>query len=128
MNRTILMTRETGEVTVQLYYEDVQHPAYYNNYRGIEVSQNVTVRVYGVTATISEGRESIVYDSGGLSAQNYEVNYLFHQLCRSGYATIDEVRTAVRHEYSLWCRNRYSDAISKRANQILKRKVRQWLY
>lgn len=73
------------------------------------------------------GQETLMYDSGPLSAQNYEVNALFHLLIRLNLASIDEIRDTVWAEYATWCRNPYKNPFSRKANQVSRQQMRKQL-
>ena len=71
------------------------------------------------------GQETLQYDSGPLSAQNYEVNSLFHLLTRLDLSSVDEIRETVWEEYAVWCRNPYGNPFSRKANQVLRQLMRK---
>ncbi|CAM3830805.1 hypothetical protein ACFW4G_28035 [Paenibacillus lactis] len=127
MNKEILASKNAGGIQYQIYRKKITYLADYDDYRGNAFQQEVIINAYGITALLMIGQETLKYDSGPLSAQNYEVNSLFHLLTRLDLCSVDEIRETVWAEYVIWCRNPYRNPFSRKANQVLRLQMRRQL-
>lgn len=128
MNKQLLVTKSFNNTLYQLYKVKMLYPASFNDYRGTIIEQDVLIDAYGIIVVITDGQKQFQYDSGTLSAHNYQVNWLFHHLHRSGLNTIEEIRDEIWSEYERWCWNPYGNPFRKTANQLLRRKVKRYLH
>lgn len=124
MAKKILHTQANGNTQYQFYRTSIIYPGYYNNYKDTEVNEDVRFDAYGIAIVIFMGHEQIHYDSGPLSPWNYVVNALYHRLYRLGLADVNEVRRIIWSEHSTWCQNKYGNTWSKKANQVLRKKIK----
>lgn len=124
MTKQILHTQTKENVQYQLYRANILYPGNYNDYKGTEINEDVRFDAYGIIAIIFIGYEQIHYDSGPLSPWNYVVSALYHRLYRLGLDNLDEIRRIIWSEHLIWCRNRYGNVWSKKANQVLKKKIK----
>lgn len=127
MKKKLLVTRTIDKVQYQLYQTQKLHLVTLHDYRGIHYEEKIQINAYGITVLLSLGQEVVHYDSGPLSAQNYEVNYLFHKLTRLQLLDLDEIREVIWSEYTDWCNNRYGNPFDKKAAQVLKTQIRTTL-
>lgn len=125
MNKQLLVTKHFGQVRYQLYKMDMLYPAIFNNYREPAIEQDVLIDAYGIIVIISEGTEKIQYDSGPLSAQGYQVNWLFHYMLRQRFNDLEVIREAIWKEHESWCWNQYGNPFGKVANQNLRKQIRK---
>jgi len=128
MKKKLLTVRKVGNIQYQIYETQKLHLAGFNDYRGTVCQREVCIKVYGISAALTIGQEEWQYDSGPLSAQNYEVNNLFHRLTRLGLTTLEEIRSTIWNEYDEWSKNRHKDPISKKANQQLRQLIRKQIH
>lgn len=128
MNKQLLVTKYFGNVQYQLYKMDMLSPAYFNDYRGNEYHEDVSISVYGIIIIFSDGVEEIRYDSGPLNPKNYKVNALFHYIIREGITELDQIREIIRLEREEWSRNYYGNPYQKTAKQVLRRQLKKHLH
>lgn len=128
LSKQLLVTKTAGNTQYQLYRVDILHPATYNDYRGTIIEQNVMIGAYGIVAILFIGQEEIYYDSGPLSAQGNQVNWLFHHLHRQGFNDLGQIREMIWKEHESWCWNQYGNPFGKVANQKLRKQIRKLLH
>jgi len=126
MERVIFVSKTVGNIQYQLYRQKIVYLADYNDRRGRAFKQEVLINAYGITAALTIGQETLSYDTGGLSAQNYEVNGLFHLLTRLDLSSIDEIRKTVWTEHATWFR--YGHPFQRKADQQLRRQMRRQVH
>jgi len=125
MSKQILVTKTAGNTQYQLYRVEILYPATYNDYKGTVIEQNVKITSYGIVAVTFVGQEEIYYDSGPLSAQGYQVNWLFQHLYKQGFNDLDQIREVIWKEHESWCWNQYGNPFGKVANQKLRKQIRK---
>ncbi|WP_053375546.1 hypothetical protein [Paenibacillus sp. FJAT-27812] len=128
MIKQLLVTKYIEHVQYQLYKTKVLYLATFNDYKGTIIEQDVLIDAYGILVIISEGQEQIQYDSGPLSAQGYQVNWLFHHIHRLGLNELAEIREVIWREYDCWCFNQYSDPFGRIAAQKLRKQLKKLLH
>lgn len=126
MSKQLLVSKTVGYTQYQLYRVKILYPASLVDFKGILIEEKVKINAYGVVAIIFIGHEQIYYDSGHLSAQNYEVNWLFHKLIREHTEDINEIRRIIWDGYSRFYRNPpYFDPFKHAANKMLRQQLRR---
>jgi hypothetical protein len=128
MTKKLLAIRSVGNIQYQIYETHKPHLAEFNDYRGTVCQKEVFIKVYGIAATLTIEQEEWHYISGPLSAQNYEVNNLFHRLTRLGLTTLEDIRSAIWTEYAEWSKNRHGNPFAKKANQQLRQLIRKQIH
>lgn len=128
LSKQLLVTKTAGNTQFQLYRVEILYPATYNNYRDTIIEQKVMIGTYGIIAITFIGEETIHYDSGPLSAQGYQVNWLFQHLLRLGLNDLDQIREVIWKEHESWCCNQYGSPFGKVANQKLRKQVKKLLH
>ncbi|OUS74858.1 hypothetical protein B1748_19950 [Paenibacillus sp. MY03] len=128
MTKKLLAVRKVDNIQYQIYETEKLHFTEFNDYRGTVCQREVCIKVYGISAVLSIGQEKWRYDAGALSAQNYEVNNLFHRLTGLDLATLEEIRSTIWNEYIEWRKSRHKDPFSKKANQQLRKLIRKQIH
>lgn len=95
MIKQLLVTKYIEHVQYQLYKTKMLYSATFNDYKGTIIEQDVLIDAYGITVFITDGQEKIQYDSGPLSSQGYQVNWLFHYIHRQGLSEFEDIREAI---------------------------------
>ena len=125
LSKQLLVTKTAGDTQYQLNRVRILYPATYNDYRGTVIEQDVKIEVYGILAITFIGQEEIYYDSGPLSAQGYQVNWLFQHLHRLGLNDLHQIREVIWKEHESWCWNKYNSPFGRVAAQKLRKQIRK---
>lgn len=126
MSKQILVTKTVGYTQYQLYRVKILYPGTLLDFTGTLIEEKVRINAYGIVAIIFIGREEIYYDSGFLSSQNYEVNWLFHKLVREHTEDINEIRRIICDGYSRFCHTPpYFDPFKRTANKMLRQQLKR---